>query len=291
MKKISLSILLLFLALVASGNDIKYVAPDSSAKEVLPEPHEVEVAANNRLMDCMLANTELQSESIAILLASGDSIKTVAVHKPCKPNGESLASIAPVGSIADNVLPNLPFKSRIIWHGGRDRHGDFTEECAAYVNGRLRKVGIYSSGHAYQIPAQFKTVLNGYSILKIPNVLNLAFEQAFRIVMDIHRKAADYIKANLDVNKLDPDKYYVVNMYYNTSKYMVEFYNNARWFGTRNYATHVGLVYYDRKEQAWVVDHNVHGNVHRDALVSVLGGRSNPFKYGVTTIYQVGKKR
>lgn len=289
MKKILLSIPLLFLALFVSGNDIKYETPDSCAKEVLPEPHEIQVAANKALMECMLANTDLQSESIAVLLTGGDSIKTVAVHKPRKPKRESLAPPVPVDSIEDYILPNLPFKSRIIWHGGRDRYGAYTDECAAYVNGRLKKIGVYSTGHSYQIPARFKVVLNGYASLKLPNIQNLTFDKAFLKVIDTHRKAADYIKANLDVNKLDPDKYYVVNMYYSTSKYMVEFFNNARWSGTKNYATHVGFVYYDRKAQAWVVDHNIHGHVHRDALVAVLGGRSNPYKYGVTTIYQVGK--
>ena len=290
MKKILLSIPLLFVVLFVSGNDIKYDTPGSCAKEVLPEAHEILTAANKELMECMLANTDLQSESIAVLLSGGDSIKTVAVHRPRKPKRESLAPALPVDSLEDYILPNLPFKSYVMRHAGRDRYGAYTEECAAYVNGCLKKIGIYSTGHSYQIPARFKVVLNGYASQKLPNIQGLSYSEAFLKVIELHRKAADYIKANLDVNKLDPDKYYIVNMYYSTSQYMVQFYNESRWNKTNNHATHVGIVYYDRKAQAWVVDHNIHGHVHRDALVSVLGGRSNPQKYGVTTIYQVVKK-
>ena len=70
---------------------------------------------------------------------------------------------------------------------------------------------------------------------------------------------------------------------------MLEFFYAARKQGTGNYATHVGVLYYDKKAQAWIVEHNIHGHVHYDALVSVLGGRSNPHKYGVTSISRVTK--
>ena len=36
--------------------------------------------------------------------------------------------------------------------------------------------------------------------------------------------------------------------------------------------------------------HNIHGDVYYDALETILGGASNPHKYGVTSISQVTKR-
>lgn len=33
-----------------------------------------------------------------------------------------------------------------------------------------------------------------------------------------------------------------------------------------------------------MVEHNIHGNIYKDTYDSVLGGRSNPNKYGITAI-------
>lgn len=266
----------------ANGNDIKQNTVDKSVDEE-------QSGVNMEVLKCLMGDSALQSSSMAVLRSAGDSVQLVSVNKPKAPKCDTV-SVATEPKA--EVEPSKPlFKSRIIWGGGRDRYGAFTEECAAYVNGRLSKIGVYSSGHAYQIPPRFKLVLNGYTGQTLPNVQNLSFAEAFQKVLELHRKAADYIKENLDISQLDTTKCYVVNMYYNTSQYMVQFYKESRWCKTGNYATHVGFVYYDQKEQAWIVDHNIHGNVHRDALEMVLGGRSNPKKYGVTTIYQVTKRK
>ena len=105
----------------------------------------------------------------------------------------------------------------------------------------------------------------------------------------MHRQAADYIKEHLDISKLIPGAYYVVNMYYTTSPYMLQFFYEARKQGTGNYGTHVGVLYYDAEYETWIVEHNIHGHVHYDALESILGGLSNPHKYGVTSISRVSR--
>jgi hypothetical protein len=78
-------------------------------------------------------------------------------------------------------------------------------------------------------------------------------------------------------------------MYYATSPYMMQFFYAASKQGTGNYGTHVGVMYYNTEYDIWVVEHNIHGHVHYDALESILGGESNPHKYGVTSISMVTK--
>lgn len=187
---------------------------------------------------------------------------------------------------AEKVAPGA-YKSKTIRWGGRDRYGRFTDQCAAHVNGRLQKFGYYSQGHAYQIPYHYPSVINGYLKAKIPDLSTISPEKRASAVLNMHREASDYVKKHLDISKLVPGKYYVVNMYYTTSPYMLEFFYAAKEQGTYNYGTHVGVLYYNTEYQTWIVEHNIHGHVHYDALVSILGGLSNPHKYGVTSISRV----
>ena len=189
---------------------------------------------------------------------------------------------------AEKVAPGA-YKNRTVKWGGRDRYGRFTDQCAAHVNGRLKKFGYYSQGHAYQIPYHYPSVINGYLKAKIPDLSTISPEKRASAVLNMHREASDYVKKHLDISKLVPGKYYVVNMYYTTSPYMLEFFYAAKKQGTYNYGTHVGVLYYNTEHQTWIVEHNIHGHVHYDALVSILGGLSNPHKYGVTSISRVRK--
>lgn len=189
---------------------------------------------------------------------------------------------------AEEVAPGA-YKNRTVKWGGRDRYGRFTDQCAAHVNGRLQKFGYYSQGHAYQIPYHYPSVINGYLKAKIPDLSTISPEKRASAVLNMHREASDYVKKHLDISKLVPGKYYVVNMYYTTSPYMLEFFYAAKKQGTYNYGTHVGVLYYNTEYQTWIVEHNIHGHVHYDALVSILGGLSNPHKYGVTSISRVRK--
>lgn len=295
--------------LFVSGNGMSDVTSTASAQEVstarkLQATAVVESSKNRELITSIMADSTLQNRSVESVITTNDASSLVYLGITDKPQVDSaaLASNKPAMGVdslsvstekpaeeSAEAVPNKPYKSKIVYWGGRDRNGKFTEECAAHANGRLKKAGYYSFGHAYQIPSHYPSVMNGYTKVKVPDLSKLSWEKRFPAVLNMHRQAADYIKANLDVSKLVPGRFYVVNMYYSTSSHMLEFFYAARKQGTGNYATHVGVLYYDKKAQSWIVEHNIHGHVHYDALVSVLGGRSNPHKYGVTSISRVTK--
>ena len=292
--------------LFVSGNGMSDVTSTASAQEVstarkLQATAVVESSKNRELITSIMADSTLQNRSVESIVAN-EASQLVYIGITDKPQVDStaLASQKPaVDSLSVSAekpteesaeaVPNKPYKSKIVYWGGRDRNGKFTEECAAHANGRLKKAGYYSFGHAYQIPSHYPSVMNGYTKVKVPDLSKLSWEKRFPAVLNMHRQAADYIKANLDVSKLVPGRFYVVNMYYSTSSHMLEFFYAARKQGTGNYATHVGVLYYDTKHQAWIVEHNIHGSVYYDALVSILGGSSNPNKYGITSISRVSK--
>ena len=294
MKKTLVLVPALVTMLFVSGNSRPESA--SSAQEVNSAHSLPTLSAkpvdNKLLMNTMLADTTLQGRTIAILEGVGGDTPLVYIdlaekkkEVPAEPVKDSVATAdaKPAETATAEVKPALPtttFKNYTVYGSGRDRYGKYTKECAAHANGRLKKAGIYSYGHAYQIPYHFPSVINGYHHAKLPELgkANAA------TILSAHREAADYVKENLDMSKLEKGKYYVVNMYYSTSSHMIEFYVAAKRQGTGNYGTHVGVLYYDQKSETWIVEHNIHGHVHFDALVSILGGKSNPYKYGVTSI-------
>lgn len=233
-------------------------------------------------------NTTETYPLIYLSIADKPRIDTIFIARNI-PTTQSVDSLSVAAEKpAEKVAPGA-YKNKTIKWSGRDRYGRFTDQCAAHVNGRLKKFGYYSQGHAYQIPYHYPSVINGYLKAKIPDLSTISPEKRASAVLNMHREASDYVKKHLDISKLVPGKYYVVNMYYTTSPYMLEFFYAAKEQGTYNYGTHVGVLYYNTEYQTWIVEHNIHGHVHYDALVSILGGLSNPHKYGVTSISRVRK--
>lgn len=175
--------------------------------------------------------------------------------------------------------------AKILKNKGRNRNGQFSTECAEDTNRWLLEKGVESYGNAYQIPSQFKSVINGYDHVDLPTGKMKGFSSAdsTKVIMNAHRAASDYIKDNFDINTLDKDQNYVVNMYYNNSPHMNTFYKNAEKGNTDHYGTHVGRLYNDENGE-WVVEHNIHGDIHIDPLIEVLGGLRNKHRYGVTSI-------
>jgi hypothetical protein len=294
MKKTLVLVPALVTMLFVSGNS----RPEETSSQTMAAARELPTVAatkkfqSKKLVNNMLADTTLQKSSLAVLQSISDNTPLVYVDLSEKPKKPVIVkdTVATVEKTPNdiinpaNVVPNKPYKSKIVYGGGRNRYGKYTKECAAHANGRLKRAGIYSFGHAYQIPCHFPSVINGYKKVKLPELSKISWEKRASAILNAHRQAAEYVKENLNINKLIPGRYYVVNMYYSTSPHMIEFYVAARKQGTGNYGTHVGVLYYDKKAEAWIVEHNIHGHVHYDALVSVLGGRSNPHKYGITSI-------
>lgn len=303
MKKILGLISALATMLLVNGNSILDIVPVAAAQEVLTERNQQDTTDRNRGL--IAADSTLQSRSSEALNITNHPYELAHLYIANKPKIDSIFraknNLNRVGADSHSVLaerqneeigstvPNKPFESVVVKWAGRNRYGKYTSQCAAHVNGRLTKAGHYSNGHAYQILSRFPSVINGYKSVEIPNLSKLSSEKRAPAVLKMHRQAADYVKEHLDISKLIPGKYYVVNMYYTTSPYLLQFFYSARKQGTGTYGTHVGVLYYDTEAEAWVVEHNIHGHVHYDALVSILGGASNPHKYGVTSISRVSK--
>ena len=209
---------------------------------------------------------------------------SVANNRPIDVDSIRIATEESVSEVAENQL-----HKKVVKWGGRNRYGKFTDQCAAHANGRLARAGYYAQGHAYQVVSYFPSVINGYSKVNVPDLTKVSAKQRFSTVLNMHYEAADYVKEHLDISKLVVGKYYIVNMYYRTSPYMLEFFYAARRECTRNYGTHVGVLYYSTDYETWIVEHNIHGHVYYDALEAILGGRTNPLKYGVTSISRVSK--
>lgn len=90
--------------------------------------------------------------------------------------------------------------------------------------------------------------------------------------------AADNLYKNFDSKKLDKNKTYIVNMYFNDSRKKETAWRNALKGTT---GTHTGNLYWNPKTNSWRVAHNIHGLVYDDDFISIQG---RGHKYGVTAI-------
>lgn len=171
-----------------------------------------------------------------------------------------------------------------------DRNGNMTDQCAAYVNGVLKRNGIKSWGNSYHINSQFKSFINGYDNIDKPTILNAANITKF------HKQAADSLASKLDTLAMNPNNVYTANMYYtdragNPSSHTVDFYNEAVDNNDKQYATHIGLIYHDKDRNQWRVTHNIgydkKGHLYNEPLSEDLGSRAK-HGYGITSIADAG---
>ena len=297
MKKLLMLVSALVTMLFVSVNMVSTATAQEISTDSKPQNMAVAESSENRALAASImadstrynrVNTTETYPLIYLNITDRPRIDTIFIARDM-PTTQSVDSLSVAAEKpAEEVAPGA-YKNKTVKWGGRDRYGRFTDQCAAHVNGRLKKFGYYSQGHAYQIPYHYPSVINGYLKVEVPDLSTISPEKRASAVLNMHREASDYVKKHLDISKLVPGKYYVVNMYYTTSPYMLEFFYAAKKQGTYNYGTHVGVLYYNTEHQTWIVEHNIHGHVHYDALVSILGGLSNPHKYGVTSISRVRK--
>ena len=286
------------------GDSMLNILPTASAQEVSAPSNQQDTTAvePSRNIAALIASIKTDS---TLLNHCVEGLKTaIETHRHTNANNQRIDSLV----VEDNTLTTMGadslsvaeeeiapaasdnvFEGKVVKWAGRDRYGKFTDQCAAHANGRLARAGYYSQGHAYQVPGYFPSIINGYKSVTIPVLSKVSANQRFATVLNMHHEAADYVKEHLDMSKLVRGKYYVVNMYYRTSPYMLQFFYAARQQGTGNYGTHIGVLYYSTEYETWIVEHNIHGHVHYDALESILGGASNTHKYGVTSISRVSK--
>lgn len=174
-----------------------------------------------------------------------------------------LAGTIPAATI-DNYTNNPPPMQLLNW-----KTGDVcaTDSCAYFSNSSLRDAyGANAWGNAW--------TLNGKPLYvnPVPKPLSPSKTEYFKYL----HKSADRFANDFDFSKLNPNKLYQVNMYYNGSNA----WNQAEPTGN---GTHAGYLQF--KDGKWNVVHNIHKNVYVDTLDDILGG--NQSKYGVLNIYEV----
>ena len=148
-----------------------------------------------------------------------------------------------------------------------------TDACAAWSNNILRNKGYKTIGDAWNLN-NIKLYLSGYTN-KFPDT------DDFQKMNEYNWDAADNIKKNLDINKLNKKQIYVTNLYSTGSPYQREaFYN-----GTSEHGSHTGqLKYVDGK---WYLYHNWHKTIKRTPIKNVLGSDN---EIGITSIFVPTKK-
>lgn len=90
--------------------------------------------------------------------------------------------------------------------------------------------------------------------------------------------AADRLLREFDSSTLDPNKTYMVNMFYKGSPSRKEAWENAEGGTT---GTHTGNLYFNKDTGRWHVSHNIHGTVYDDDFIRIQGSKG---RYGVTAI-------
>lgn len=158
--------------------------------------------------------------------------------------------------------------------GGKKR-GDKvdTNECAEWSNGVLRDNGFDVSGNAWGLNG-VDFVFNGYEGLEKPATYDKGKVHQYNV------SASRNILKNFDSKTLDPEKAYVVNMYYADSPAQESAYNEGKGVT----GTHTGIL--TNENGRWTVTHNIHGKIYQDDFIGLQGGKG---RWGVTAIYSPKK--
>lgn len=144
-------------------------------------------------------------------------------------------------------------------------------DCAKYANARVEDgEGDYSTwGNAWNIK-NADLVYSGYDRSTRPKKFN------YDEVDKYNRAASDRVWTDFDSKTLDPNKPYLVNMYYKGSPFLETAYNE----GNGVTGTHVGVL--ENINGTWYVTHNIHGKVFQEPFLQLQGGKKN---WGVTAIF------
>lgn len=144
-------------------------------------------------------------------------------------------------------------------------------DCAKYANSRVEEgEGDYSTwGNAWNLK-NVDLVYSGYNQDEKPEVFD------YTAVDKYNRAASDRVWSDFDSKTLDPNRPYLVNMYYNKSPFLETAYNE----GNGVTGTHVGVL--ENINGKWYVTHNIHGKVFQEPFLQLQGGKKN---WGVTAIF------
>lgn len=158
--------------------------------------------------------------------------------------------------------------------------------CAQYANDALKKHvdskqrKLYSNknigGHAWtRLTAgkQHKMIYSGYDSEDYDrNNFSNAVSDARNF------KAADKLLKEFKSSTLDPNKIYMVNMFYKGSPSRRQAWEEAQGGTT---GTHTGNLYFNKDTNRWHVSHNIHGTIYDDDFIKIQGSKG---RYGVTAI-------
>lgn len=144
-------------------------------------------------------------------------------------------------------------------------------DCAKYANGRVEEgEGDYSTwGNAWNLK-NVDLVFSGYNQDDRPK------EFDYDAVDKYNRAASDRVWTDFDSKTLDPDRPYMVNMYYKGSPYLETAYKEGKGVT----GTHTGVL--ENINGKWYVTHNIHGKIFQEPFLNLQGGNKN---WGVTAIY------
>lgn len=210
----------------------------------------------------------------------------------------------------ENVVFALPEKTKEAWTPTQMNcrkvvnpiTGKITAECAEYANSEINnyKGGTYYNptyGDAWTRVANGEYVENGYNYLDDPDISVSPKDYIRRRASRVKNRkmylyseqASDKFKEHFDINTLDPNEVYMVNMYFKGSPNVKKAFENGTGIKGKQKATrgtHTGNVWFDGK--TWKVSHNIHDEEHTDNLQDVLGSGLN---YGVTAMSRIKHKK
>lgn len=193
----------------------------------------------------------------------------------------------PISKDAPQVEFITPTSSYIAWQPTiKTGRKCGTDGCAKYANDALIHYkdeegrNLYSineiGGHAWTRLGTGKNVKMIYSGYDSPEYDKANYSEEASDARNF--RAADRLLKEFDSRTLDPNKVYMVNMFYKGSPSRAQAWEEA-YNGTTG--THTGNLYFNKKTGKWHVSHNIHNKVYDDVFTKIQGSKG---QWGVTAI-------
>lgn len=236
--------------------------------------------ANNASLDTMLHPGQQIKTSKPELVTKQVSIKPEDTEDKQISKADSKETVS-------EVNPMNPYGTYVAWTPTYKKGENCgVDGCAKYANDSLKGHKdtkgrrLYSSdnigGHAWTRLLAGKDSKMIYSGYDSEDYDRTKFSNAASDARNF--KAADKLLKEFDSKTLDPNKIYMVNMFYKGSPSRKQAWEEALGGTT---GTHTGNLYFNKDTNKWHVSHNIHGTVYDDDFIKIQGSRG---RYGVTAI-------
>lgn len=164
-----------------------------------------------------------------------------------------------------------------------------TKQCATFQNNFFRIIGNNITGNAWKLNG-VTNLFNGYTDNEAPFVMSEYInmnergrKQYREQINQWNHKAAENFKQKFNFENLNKNKSYIVNMYYDNSKYQQDAIIDNKDSVNPVFGSHTGILEYDHDNNKWVVTHNITGRVHIDYVDDIFNGN---YKYGITAVFK-----